>query len=138
MFYNECPRNNRYRILLGSVKTLILRAFRSARSNERVPAPFPRDGDLVTRADAALEVSALIDAGNWAEAERRIAHLICHRAAPGHIESMCGLGVASFVLGRTRRAQQYYREVLALDADCADAHFGLANIAQHAGKHGLG
>jgi tetratricopeptide (TPR) repeat protein len=306
MIYNECPHNNRYRTLLGSVKALMLRAFRSARSNERAPAPFPRDGNVVTRADAALDVSALIDAGNWAEAERRIAHLICadpndpglqfmlgrlalkkgenraaaeyfenaaalrpdqaaahielaklysswrepgraqacyetalklvpevaglhnnlgllhlnqerlseaehcfesalrlkpdfavaknnlgrvyserkqydaaidcyraalamdpgnihadiniglalneigehdkalaqlemcHRAAPGHIEIMCGLGMASFVLGRTPQAQQYYREVLALDADCADANFGLANIALHQGDLAAG
>ncbi len=54
---------------------------------------------------------------------------MCHRATPGHIETICGLGEVSFVLGRMPRAQQYYREALALDANCAEAHFGLANIA---------
>lgn len=53
----------------------------------------------------------------------------CHRLAPGRTEIICGLGKTNFELGRIPQAQQYFRAALTLDAECADAHFGLANIA---------
>jgi len=62
--------------------------------------------------------------------EQALAQLeICHRVAPGRTEIICGLGKSNFELGRMREARQYFHEALALEADCADAHFGLANLA---------
>ncbi len=62
--------------------------------------------------------------------EQALAQLeTCHRVAPDRTETICGLGKSNFEVGRMPEAQQYFRAALALDADCADAHFGLANIA---------
>lgn len=62
--------------------------------------------------------------------EQALAQLeTCYRAAPGRTEIICGLGKSNFELGRLREARQYFREALARDDDCADAHFGLANLA---------
>ena len=64
------------------------------------------------------------------EHEQALAQLeTCHRVAPGRTEIICGLGKSNFEMGRMPQARQYFREALALDADCADAHFGLANVA---------
>ena len=70
---------------------------------------------------------ALIEIGEHDKALARLE--MCHLATPGHIETICGLGMGSLELGRVPQAQQYYREALAVDVGCADAHFGLANIA---------
>ena len=62
--------------------------------------------------------------------EQALAQLeTCHRVAPGCVETICGLGKSNYELGRMPQALQYFREALVLDADCADAHFGLANVA---------
>ena len=55
--------------------------------------------------------------------------LACRAEVPDHLEVIHGLGAVSFALGRLPQAEQYYHEALALDRDCANAHFGLANIA---------
>ncbi len=69
---------------------------------------------------------ALSELGHY---EQALAQLkTCHRAVPGRTEIICGLGKSNFELGRLREARQYFREALTLDADCADAHFGLANL----------
>ena len=70
---------------------------------------------------------ALVETG---EHEQALAQLeACSRAAPGRTEILCGLGRSSFETERMLQARQYFHEALALDADCAAAHFGLANIA---------
>ena len=64
------------------------------------------------------------------EQDKALAQLeMCHRADSCRIETICGLGTTNFELRRMPQARQYFREALALDADCADAHFGLANVA---------
>lgn len=77
--------------------------------------------------------------GELGEYEQALAQLeTCHRVAPGRTEIICGLGKTNFELGRMPQARQYFREALARDADCADAHFGLANVALLQGDLAVG
>ncbi|MBI4190854.1 MAG: glycosyltransferase family protein [Betaproteobacteria bacterium] len=81
-------------------------------------------GDIHASINIGLTLSEL------GEHEQALAQLqTCHRVAPGRTVTICGLGKTNFELGRMPQARQYFREALALDADCADAHFGLANVA---------
>ena len=81
-------------------------------------------GDLHASINIGLALSEL------GEHEQALAQLeSCHRVDSGRTETICGLGKTNFELWRMPQAQHYFREALALDADCADAHFGLANVA---------
>jgi len=66
-----------------------------------------------------------------AEAQYRLAM----RARPQDATAAFNLGVALEDLRRPADARQEYERAIALDAECADAHFNLAQLYERQGKH---
>ena len=68
----------------------------------------------------------LVDLGRYDEAIAELEAL--DDAVPGNPEVLCALGHAHYDVSRIADAAGYFRAALAVDAACAGAHFGLANI----------
>lgn len=120
MPYNKRFHNNRYRTLLRSAKAMIFKAFRGTRCHEPAAAPCAKDGDAV------LKVHALIDAGDVAEAERRIAPLAT--ACPSDPDLQFLLGRLALKKGDNRAAVEYFENAVALRPEMAAAHVELAKL----------
>ena len=126
MPYNESPYNDRYRSLLRSAKAILLKALRGKRVDEPVPAPFSKGVATAVPVDAALEVHALIDAGDLAQAERRIASLAT--ACPGDPDLQFLLGRLALKKGDNRAAAEYFENAVALRPGLVAAHLELAKL----------